>query len=74
MSARASRFHGLSVARTARGAAGRERRSALERLTVIRSYEELRGLGYEGSYAAVRRYAIAWRQRRTSATVNAFIC
>lgn len=50
-----------------------ETRSGRERLTVIRLYEELRGLGYDGSYAAVRRYAIAWRQRRTSATANAFV-
>jgi hypothetical protein len=28
-----------------------------DRLTLIRIFEELRGLGYEGSYDAVRRYA-----------------
>jgi hypothetical protein len=32
-----------------------------ERLTLIRIFEELRGLGYQGSYDAVRRYAKAWR-------------
>jgi len=31
-----------------------------ERLTVIRIFEELRELGYEGSYDAVRRYAKSW--------------
>ena len=30
---------------------------ARERLTLIRIFEELRGLGYEGGYDAVRRYA-----------------
>ena len=30
---------------------------ARERLTLIRMFEELRGLGYDGSYDAVRRYA-----------------
>ncbi len=33
---------------------------ARERLMVIRLFEELRALGYEGSYDAVRRYAKAW--------------
>ena len=41
-----------------------EGKAARERLTLIRIFEELRGLGYEGSYAAVRRYAIAWREKR----------
>ena len=31
------------------------------------------GLGYEGSYAAVRRYAIGWREKRTSATADAYV-
>jgi transposase len=35
-------------------------RSARERLSWTRIYEELRGLGYEGGYDAVRRYASAW--------------
>jgi transposase len=50
-----------------------DRRSARERLTLIRLFEELQGVGYEGSYAAVRRYAIAWRQERSSATAAAFV-
>ncbi|SMG33633.1 hypothetical protein SAMN02746000_01951 [Paracoccus sp. J56] len=32
-------------------------RGRRERLTLIQIYEELRGLGYEGGYDAVRRYA-----------------
>ena len=35
-----------------------------ERLTLIRIFEELRGLGYEGSYDAVRRYAKRWCAER----------
>ena len=34
-----------------------EEKPARERLTLIRVFEELRGLGYEGGYDAVRRYA-----------------
>ena len=41
-----------------------EARPARERLTLIRVFEELRGLGYEGSYDAVRRYAKKWRIER----------
>ena len=39
-----------------------------ERLTLIRIFEELRGLGYEGGYDAVRRFAPVARARATSAT------
>ena len=46
---------------------------ARERLTLIRIYEELRPLGYEGGYDAVRRYARRWDERRASATAEAFI-
>ena len=44
-----------------------------ERLTLIRIFEELRGLGFEGSYDAVRRYARAWRAARGAATAEAFV-
>jgi transposase len=44
-----------------------------ERLTLIRVYEELRGLGYEGGYDAVRRYAASWRRRESAATAAAFV-
>jgi transposase len=50
-----------------------EGKAVRERLTLIRLYEELCGLGYEGSYAAVRRYAIGWREKRTSATADAYV-
>lgn len=41
---------------------GNDAKSARERLTLIRLYEELRELGYEGSYDAIRRYAKSWRR------------
>ena len=44
-----------------------------ERLTLIRIYEEVRGLGYEGSYDAVRRYAKTWSKARGSVTVDAYV-
>ena len=47
-----------------------EGKSARERLTLVRLYEELCGLGYDGSYAAVRRYAIGWRTRALSRRVG----
>jgi hypothetical protein len=47
-------------------------RPARERLTLIRVFEELRGLGYEGSYDAVRRYARAWSKERASETASAY--
>jgi len=44
-----------------------------ERLTLIRIYEELRPLGYEGGYDAVRRYARRWVEQHASATAEAYI-
>src|SRR5215471_14879156 len=46
---------------------------ARERLTLIRIFEELRGLGYEGSYDAMRRYAKKWRIERGAATAEAYV-
>ena len=43
-----------------------ELKAPRERLTLIRVFEELRRLGYEGSYDAVRRYARAWCRDRGS--------
>jgi transposase len=39
----------------------------------IRVFEALRGLGYEGSYDAVRRYAKKWRVERGAATAEAYV-
>ena len=50
-----------------------EDKPARERLTLIRIFEELRVLGYGGSYDAVRRYAKSWRVARGAATAEAFV-
>ena len=50
--------------------AARDRR---DRVTLLRIYEDLRGLGYEGSYDAVRRYASAWRRNVSTGTAAAFV-
>jgi len=50
-----------------------EGKPARERLTLIRIFEELRALGYDGSYDAVRRYAKAWRVARGAATAEAYV-
>ena len=50
-----------------------EGKPARERLTLIRIFEELRGLGYEGGYDSVRRYAKAWRVARGAATAEAYV-
>jgi len=46
---------------------------ARERLTLIRVFEELRALGYDGGYDAVRRYARSWAREHASETANAFV-
>ena len=50
-----------------------EGKAARERLTLIRICEEVRALGYEGSYDAVRRYAQTWAKARGSATADAYV-
>jgi transposase len=47
--------------------------SARERLTLIRLFEELRLLGYDGGYDAVRRYARTWSREHASQTAAAFV-
>ena len=44
-------------------------KSSRERLTLIRLFEDLRDLGYEGGYDTVRRYARTWAKERGSVTV-----
>ncbi len=52
---------------------GNEGKVARERLTLIRIFETLRGLGYDGSYDAVRRYAKVWRRERGATTAQAYV-
>ena len=47
--------------------------STRERLTMVRLFEELRGVGYEGGYDAVRRYARAWAVETAAAKVDAYV-
>jgi transposase len=47
--------------------------AARERLTLIRLFEELRALGYEGGYDAVRRYARTWAREHASQTASAYV-
>ena len=47
--------------------------STRERLTLIRLFEELRALGYEGGYDAVRRYARTWSKEHAGQTAAAFV-
>ena len=44
-----------------------------ERLTLMRIFETLRGLGYEGGYDAVRRHARIWRRERSAVTTDAYV-
>src|ERR1700723_2097700 len=48
-------------------------KTARERLTLIRLFEELRALGYDGGYDAVRRYARTWSREHASQTAAAFV-
>jgi transposase len=48
-------------------------KAARERLTLIRLFEELRALGYDGGYDAVRRYARGWSRDQVSITAEAYV-
>ena len=47
--------------------------TARERLTLIRIFEELRALGYEGGYDAVRRYARTWSREYAGQTAASYV-
>lgn len=49
------------------------RRPRRERLTLIRIFEELRLLGYDGGYDAVRRYGASWSKARREASADAYV-
>jgi transposase len=53
--------------------AANEARPRRERLTLIRVFEELRGLGYDGGCDAVRRYARSWRRERAAVVADAYV-
>ena len=50
-----------------------EGKAGRDRLTLIRIFEALREVGYDGSYDAVRRYARTWQEGRGAATAQAYV-
>ena len=64
---------GAWTAELERMLAANDAKSRRERLTLRRIYEDLADLGYGGGYDAVRRYAKAWRRRRSSSVAQAYV-
>ena len=50
-----------------------EGKARRERLSLVRMYEELAALGYDGGYDAVRRYAASWRRRQSGSASQAYV-
>jgi len=48
-------------------------RASRERLTLMRVFEALRGLGYAGGYDAVRRYARGWQRSQAAVSAAAYV-
>ncbi len=59
--------------KTERFLVANEGKTSRERLTLVRIYEEVRALGYDGSYDAVRRYAHTWSKARGTTSAHAYI-
>jgi transposase len=53
--------------------AANEGKPSRERLTLMRIFEALRDLGFDGGYDAVRRYAKSWRKERGAAAAQAYV-
>jgi transposase len=53
--------------------AGNAAKSARERLSLTRIFEEIRRLGYDGGYDAIRRYARIWREERATSVASAYV-
>ena len=53
--------------------AANARKPKRERLTRIRIFEEIRALGYDGGYDAVRRYAASWTKGEQEASAAAYV-
>ena len=50
-----------------------ETRQGREKLTLIRVFEALRGLGYEAAYDAVRHYARIWQRNQAATSIDALV-